>query len=165
MHREWFEPALAQHLDRVAAPEELWERVRNPAGGIKKKRAVHTSVNAACLGACATILLIVWLVVGQRGLRSDDTGEIRAWVKTKAGIDVPLRARPAGVRLTGASVWNGAVGIAYKVGNRDGRLMVSGRRVASGPRVFTWNMDGRTYTLECATPEDLRIACGLCHIG
>ena len=26
-------------------------------------------------------------------------------------------------------------------------------------------MDGRTYTLECATPADLRIACGLCHIG
>jgi hypothetical protein len=31
--------------------------------------------------------------------------------------------------------------------------------------VFTWSMDGHTYTLECATPEDLKIACNLCHIG
>ena len=23
MHKEWFEPVLARHLDRVAAPEEL----------------------------------------------------------------------------------------------------------------------------------------------
>ena len=163
MHREWIEPALARHLDPVSAPEELWDRVRNPR--VIRKKGVHMSVNAARVGACATILLTVWLFVGQRGLRSGDSGEIRGWVQAKAGIDVPLRARPAGVQLTGATVSKGAVEIAYKVGNRDGRLMVGGRRVASGPRVFTWSMDGRTYTLECATPADLRIACGLCHIG
>ncbi len=124
------------------------------------------SVNAARLGACATVLLLfVWMFVGHRGLRSSDPGEIRAWVQAKAGIDVPLRARPAGVQLKGASVSKGTVEIAYRVGNRDGRLMVGGRRVAPGPRVFTWSMDGRIYTLECATPDDLRIACGLCHIG
>jgi hypothetical protein len=165
MHREWIEPALARHLDPVSAPEELWERVRNPASGISKKKGVHTSVNAARLGACATILLIVWLFVGHRGLKSGDPGEIRGWVQAKVGIDVPLRARPAGVQLTGASVSKGTVEIAYKVGNRDGRLFVGGQHTSSNPRVFTWSMDGRTYTLECATPADLRIACGLCHIG
>jgi hypothetical protein len=166
MHREWIEPALARHLDPVSAPEELWERVRNPASGIKKK-GVHTSVNAARLGACATsvLLLLVWLVGGQRGLRSGDPGEIRRWVQAKAGIDVPLRARPAGVQVTGASVSRGTVEIAYKVGSRDGRLFVGGKHTSSNPRVFTWSMDGRTYTLECATPEDLKIACSLCHIG
>ena len=122
-------------------------------------------MNAARVGACATILLLVWLFVGQRGLKSNDPGEIRGWVQAKAGIDVPLRARPAGVELKGASFSKGTVEIVYKVGNRDGRLMVGGRRVASGPRVFTWSMDGRTYTLECATPQDLKIACNLCHIG
>jgi hypothetical protein len=164
MHKEWIEPALARHLDPVPAPEELWGRVRNPRV-IRKKKSVHTSVYAARLGACATILLAVWLLVGHRGLRSNDPGEIRGWVQAKAGIDVPLRARPAGIQLKGATVSKGTVEIAYKVGNRDGRLMVGGRRVASGPRVFTWSIDGRTYTLECATPEDLKIACSLCHIG
>ena len=163
MHREWFEPALVQHLDRVSAPEELWERVRNPR--VRRKKSVHMSVNAARVGACATVLLAVWLVVGHAGLRSGDAREIRAWVKDKAGIDVPLRAHAAGVQLTGASVSKGAVEIAYRVGKRDGRLVVGGRPAASGARVFTWNMDGHTYTLECATPEDLKIACNLCHIG
>jgi len=106
MHREWIEPALAWHLDPVSAPEELWERVRNPRV-IRKRKGVHRSVNAARVGACATILLIVWLFVGHRGLKSNDPGEIRGWVQAKSGIDVPLRARPAGVQLTGARISKG----------------------------------------------------------
>jgi hypothetical protein len=164
MHREWIEPALERHLDRVSAPEELWERVRNPV--VRRKKSVPMSVNAAGMSACATMLLLaVWFFVGHGGLRSRDAGEIRAWVKDKAGIDVPLRAHAAGVQLTGASVRKGAVEIVYRVGERDGRLVVGGPPSASGARVFTWSMDGRTYTLECATPADLKIACNLCHIG
>ena len=164
MHREWIEPALAWHLDPVSAPEELWERVRNPRV-IRKRKGVHRSVNAARVGACATILLIVWLFVGHRGLKSNDPGEIRGWVHAKAGIDVPLRARPAGVQLTGARISKGTVEIAYKVGNRDGRLFVGGKHTSSNPRVFTWSKHGNTYMLECATPDDLKVACNLCHIG
>jgi hypothetical protein len=164
MHREWFEPVLAHQLDRVAAPEELWERVRNPR--VVRKTGVHTSVNAARVGACATVVLVaIWLFVGHRGFRSGDAGEIRGWVKAQAGIDVPLRARPAGVQLMGANFAKGSVEIAYSVGGRDGRLRVDGRHAGSSARVFTWSMDGHTYTLECATPEDLKIACNLCHIG
>jgi hypothetical protein len=165
MHREWFEPALARELGQVAAPEELWERVRNPV--IRKKKSVHTSVNAARVGACATVILVaIGLFVGHRGLRSADAGEIRGWVKAQAGIDVPLQSRPVGVHLMGASVAKGSVEIAYRVGNRDGRLVVGGHAPSgSNGRVFTWSMDGRIYTLECATPEDLKIACNLCHIG
>jgi hypothetical protein len=169
MHREWFEPALARHLDRVAAPADLWERIQSP----KRKTGVHRSVNAARIGACATILLLVgWFYLGQRGIRSGDAGEVRAWVLAKAGVDVPLRGRHAGLQVTGASVGKGSVEIAYRVGPRDGRLLVAkggsggGRHsMPSGARVFTWSMDGHTYTLACATPEDLRIACSLCHIG
>jgi hypothetical protein len=164
MHREWIEPALAWHLDPVSAPEELWERVRNPRV-IRKRKGVHRSVNAARVGACATILLIVWLFVGHRGLKSNDPGEIRGWVQAKSGIDVPLRARPAGVQLTGARISKGTVEIAYKVGNRDGRLFVGGKHTSSNPRVFTWSKHGNTYMLECATPDDLKVACNLCHIG
>ncbi len=163
MHREWFEPVLAHQLDRVAAPEELWERVRNPV--IRKKKGVHASVNAARLGACATVIFAIYLFAGHGGLRSGDAGEIRSWVKARAGIDVPLRARPAGVQLMGANFAKGSVEIVYRVGGRDGRLKVDGRPAGSSARVFTWSMDGHTYTLECATPEDLKIACNLCHIG
>lgn len=166
MRREWFEPVLAHQLDRVAAPEELWERVRNPV--IRKKKGVHTSVNAARLGACATVIVCVfaiYLLVGHSGLRSGDAGEIRGWVKAQAGIDVPLRAQPAGVHLVGASFTKGSVEITYRVGGRAGRLEVDGRKAGSSARVFTWSMDGHTYTLECATPEDLKVACNLCHIG
>ncbi|HLK19507.1 MAG TPA: hypothetical protein VKT81_11135 [Bryobacteraceae bacterium] len=164
MHKEWIEPALARHLDPVAAPEELWERVRNPRV-IQKKRSVHTGVNAARLGACATALLVIFFLVPHRGLKSSDPGQIRGWVQAKSGIDVPLRARPAGVQLTGAQISKDTVEIAYKVGNRDGRLFIGGRHTASNPRVFTWSMHGNTYTLECATPDDLKVACNLCHIG
>lgn len=168
MHREWFEPALSTHLDRVAAPEDLWERIQNSAA----KASVHRSVNVARIGACATlVLLVVWLYPWHRELRSGDGSEIRAWVRANAGIDVPLRAHSPGLQLTGASLAKGSVAIAYRVGNRDGRLMVakggSGGRhtAASGARVFTWSMDGHTFTLACAAPEDLSIACSLCHIG
>jgi hypothetical protein len=164
MHKEWFEPVLAHQLDRVRAPEELWELVRNP--GIRKKKGVHMSVNAARVGACATavLLLVIWLFVGRTSVHSGDAGEIRAFVKARAGIDLPLRAQAAGVRLTGATLVKGSVEIAYRVGGRDGRLTVDGRH-GSGARVFTWSMGGHSYTLECATPEDLKVACNLCHIG
>jgi hypothetical protein len=164
MHKEWFEPVLAHQLDRVAAPEELWERVRNPR--VEKRKGVPVSVNAARVGACATVLLLtIWLFVGRTSVRSGDAGEIRAFVKAKAGIDLPLRTQAVGVQLTGASVQKGSVEVAYRVGNRGGRLLVGGHAASGGPRVFTWSMDGRTYTLECATPQDLKMACGLCHIG
>jgi hypothetical protein len=172
MHKDWFEPVLAHQLDRVAAPQELWERVRNPGVVAKKRKRVHRSVNAAGMSACATVLLLaIWLVVGHSGVKSGDPGEIRAWVKAQAGVDVPLRARPAGVHLVGANFTKGSVEIAYRVGGRDGRLKVDGgikvvgRHAGSRATVFTWSMDGHTYTLECATPEDLKIACNLCHIG
>jgi len=42
---------------------------------------------------------------------------------------------------------------------------VDGRHAGSSAKVFTWSMQGHTYTLECATPEDLKTACNLCHIG
>ena len=162
MHREWFEPALAEHLDRVVAPDELWERIQRPR--VKAAR-VPIGVNAARLCACAALALILLMIPWQRGVRSGDAAEIRGWVRAKAGIDVPLRAYPAGVQLIGANASRGSVEIAYRVSNRDGRLFIGGRHAASSGKVFTGSIAGHTFTLECATPEDLRIACNLCHIG
>ncbi len=119
MHREWFEPALARELGQVAAPEELWERVRSGRKSFKK--GVHRSVNAASVGACATVLgmamllVVLWKPAVQ--IRSRDAGEIRAWVRGQAGVDVPLRGS---VPMMGARVANGVVEIDYK----GGRLVV-----------------------------------------
>jgi len=165
MHKEWFEPVLASHLDRVAAPDELWERIQQPRQ--MSETRVPTGVNAAWIGASAAIIfLAMWLYPWNRALRTNDAGQMRAWVRDHARIDLPLQTRPGGVQLIGASVSKGSVEIAYRVRNRDGRLIVGGQhRPSAGVKVFTGSVDGHTFTLECATPEDLRMACSLCHIG
>jgi hypothetical protein len=171
MRSEWLEPALEIHLERVRAPEELWERIQNPR--VERHRPARQP--AAGMTVCLTIavvLLAVWFYPWHKQLRSGDPGEIRAWVRTQAGVDVPLLARPSGrIQLTGARVVKNAAEISYRVGDHGGRLVVakgvSGGRhtLPAGTRVFTWSMDGHVYTLACAEPDDLRIACSLCHIG
>src|SRR5437868_8030303 len=157
MHREWFELALVRELGQVEAPGELWERV---SGGKRIRKGVHRSVNAARVSACATIVIgmllgIVW--TRRAEIRSGDAGVIRNWVVAHGGVDVPLRGS---VPLMGARVANGVVEIDYK----GGRLVIEKGTAGghhtprSGSRVFTWSMDGRTYKLECLTPEDLTVA-------
>jgi hypothetical protein len=172
MHREWIEPALEMHLERVRAPEELWERIQNPRVEQRQSARRPAAGMTACLTIAVVVILAVWFYPWHRQLRSADPGEIRAWVRANAGIDVPLQAQSVGrLRLTGARMVKSSVEIAYQVGSHDGRLVVAngasgGRHVApSGARVFSWTMDGHIYTLACAAPEDLNVACGLCHIG
>lgn len=164
MHKEWFEPVLASHLGRVAAPDELWERIQRPR---QRNTHVPTGANAAWICACAALILVaMWLYPWNRGLRTNDAGQMRAWVRDHAGIDLPLQTRPGGVQLIGVKASKDSVEIAYRVRNRDGRLIVgSQHRPSAGVKVFIGSVDGHTFTLECATPEDLRMACGLCHIG
>lgn len=113
--------------------------------------------------------------------QSTDAGEIRGWVKATAGIDVALRPRPpASVRLVGASVRKDTAEISCRVGDRPAKLVVS--KAQAGPfdgarhhvlssnwfrrgRVLSWIMRGQLYTLACATPGDLKVACFLCHGG
>ncbi len=171
MRSEWLEPALETHLERLRAPEELWERIQNP----RVERHWPTRQSAAGMTACLTIaivLLTVWFYPWHKQLRSGDPREIRAWVKAQAAVDVPLQAQSSGrLRLTGAMVLNNAAEISYRVGDHNGQLIVakgvsSARHaLTAGARVFTWSMDGHIYTLACAEPDDLRIACSLCHIG
>ena len=161
------ELALARELRVVAAPEELWERIQNPRPAQRRAKSART----ASMLACAALLVLAWWVVPRRvEIRSANGGEIRAWVQARTGLNVPLRAQPAGsIQLIGASARRGQAEIAYRVASREGRLTVS-RGVAAGrhtnpgnARVFSWSMDGQVYTLTCANPEDLGIACQLCH--
>lgn len=161
MHREWFEPALARELGPVAAPEELWERVCNPGPRPAWKPGLHATVNAARFRACATVacaglvvLLAVWAYPSRREFRSGDAGQIRAWVRANAGVDVPLRSHlPAELRLTGARVVNGTAEIAYRVNNRE--CLVVNRP----------SMARHRFSLSCTSPGDIKVACSLCHIG
>jgi hypothetical protein len=154
MHREWLEPALSRELGVVPAPEELWEKIQHPG---PPKPSVHTSVNAARMSACATVvvlLLSLWLYPWRHELRSGDAGEIRAWVRANAGVDVPLRSNlPAELQLVGATVVKGRAEIAYRVHSRE--CLVANRKQASGHR----------FSLSCTRPDDLKIGCSLCHIG
>jgi hypothetical protein len=169
MHSEWLEPALEMHLEHVRAPEELWGRTQNP-NRIQPARQPAAG-RTVCL-TVALVLLTLWFYPWHRQLRSGDAAEIRAWVRTQSGVDVPLQTQSSGrLRLTGARVVKSSTEITYQVGDRDGRLVVAkggsnARHSApAGARVFTWSMNGQVYTLACTAPEDLRIACSLCHIG
>jgi hypothetical protein len=89
-------------------------------------------------------------------------------------LDVPLEAS-TGLRFVGAKAARGQAEISCRVGDRDVKLTVSkagGGAVAvsahqsyAGGKTVSWAMRGQQYTLACATPEDLQVACLLCHAG
>ncbi len=166
------EQALAQHLRPVTAPEQLWERIQNP-------RKVKSRGMDLRYGLAAAVLLLVAIVWGfhsrqQSTLESATAAEIKDWIELKTGLEIPLRVESStAVRLVSASVGKGTAEIACRVGNHEAKLMVSkarsgplnagGHRNYKGQRVFSWIMAGQFYTLACASPEDMRIACLLCH--
>jgi hypothetical protein len=199
----WIEPLLTQHLGRVAAPPELWERIQAP-GPLADKRADRRSVLPAFAWALAAAALLVvtatmvWQLrlrpealaaqalrrgAGQLEFRSEQAPAIRAWVKERTGLDIPLLADPpASVRLVGASVADWArtptAEVVYRVGGRDAILLVSkadpkltgnaSHRFLSsgqyqGARVSTWVMRGQLCTLACPIPQNPQAGCLLCH--
>jgi len=170
MQNEWLERTLERNLRPVAAPDELWDRILN-ARTVPVKQPKPTARTLTPLACAASLLIALWWIYpGRLEIRSDKGAEIRAWVKSNSGVDVPLRSEPAApLRMIGARATQDRVEIAYEVGNRPGTLVVSrgrtgGRHQAPGTgRVFSWNMDGQLYTLACAAPEDLQVACLLCH--
>jgi hypothetical protein len=170
----WIETELERKLDRVAAPEELWERIDSRSLTV----AVQTERPRLQVLAWASVaaMLVVVLVFGLRPRRdlvmqSDSGTQIREWVKANAGLDIPLLGRPGKVRLTGARLVRGDVEIACRVGDHQAKLLISkgnstlqhGAEPTKAHGMVSWGMAGRVYTLACAAPEDLKIACQLCH--
>ena len=113
---------------------------------------------------------------------SNRATDITGWVKSNTGLDVPVRQDPkAPIRLVGASVVRTekvpTAEIAYRVGSHDVALRVTKAEGAAaetghqglagiqGRKSASWTMRGQLYTLACATPEDLKVACLLCHAG
>jgi hypothetical protein len=145
---------LARQLRPVAAPEDLWFRIREPQRG--HGRAVgRWPVWAFAAALAATIALFCFslrsdtnsylakFAAGElaRGsedvqFRSGDPAQIRAWVQVNTGMDIPLPARAGeNVRLIGVSIFHSGspmVCVTYRVGNQPSRLLVT-RGTASAP--------------------------------
>jgi hypothetical protein len=193
-------PHMERALCEVSAPPELWERVQ--AASMVEASVIETPpAKPFCWGlvwatAAAAILIatsatLVHLqrtgsdeAVALRALHSDsrlinfrceNPARLRAWVRAKTGLDLPLReeSSPA-IQLIGARTIENSRGVevAYLAGNRDAVLLVS--RAEAGAlnvahnrtsgNVSTWVMDGQRYTLACDNPSDLQLACKLCHL-
>ena len=196
MRNDWNEPELSRHLGPVKAPDELWDRVHGTqtVHQLRPSRGMTWQWAAAALATVAVVAgITVWQnrelsgeeravralsrTPEQLEFRSENLTEIRTWVKTGTGLDVPMpgRTSPA-VRMIGAHVNRAGVPtaeIAYRVGDADVSLVVSkiplegdGRHqfVKSGSyhgsSFQSWTMRGQMYTIASA---DAKVGCLLCH--
>ena len=208
MNKTWLEPILARHLGRVKAPDELWSRIQAPQSQPEpavRPRLYHRKLVWATAGAFAVVASVsLWMwrhpadpvtdneVLSVRALnggaggldfRSTEPVAVRTWIKSHAGLDVPLpAATTASIRLLGAhsTPAKNAVEILYEVegkptvltvakvdpaltGDSEHRFMKGGQR--DGARTSSWTMRGQMYTVACPYPQSPRAGCLLCHAG
>jgi hypothetical protein len=191
----WLRPVLARNLGQVSAPDELWRRIGNPRATEVRR---HSFRPVTLLAVVTVAAAIVWGFLPRRPaspqklavealeretenleLQSDTSSEIRAWVKSRTGLDLPLPSETSRmVRLRGVCAVKGGVEVAYRVRGHNAALLVSkaspamtgdGRHrflkceSAAGTRVSSWIMRGQLYTLAYSAPGDGRDECLLCH--
>lgn len=154
MNKSWIEPVLDRNLRPLAAPEELWDRVRNPQ---PRKAAPHWKLAFALVLAVAT----AWALHPRAAsFESDRAGEIREWVKARTGLDVPLAASAP---VCGSRVIGSSAEIRYRVRGREATLLVAKTdRFTAGHQFVSrssWILRGQLYTASA----DLQSACALCH--
>lgn len=196
MKKQDYESELSRHLGPVPAPDELWDRVHNTrAVKWRPNRGMTWQWAAAAL---ATIAIVAGVAIWQhreisgeeravRALgrtpdqlqfRSADLAELRTWVKSDTGMDLPLPVRTSSsVQLIGAYVnrkgSTPTAEISYRVGRQDATLVVSkipmegdGRHAFiksgsyHGTNFQSWTMRGQMYTIASA---DAKVGCLLCH--
>ncbi|GEM_PF-2443703 len=142
-------------LGGVRAPEELWERVHQARPSQSPPRA-RKLVWAA---AAAVLLAGVAWNLPRPEFRSGDAAAVRAWVRQRAGIDLPL-AHSGPARIESVRLLRNGVELAYQSHGRRATISVS---KGSAPGAH-WSAGGVFYVLTCETPGDLDGSCGLCHI-
>jgi hypothetical protein len=168
---------LERGLRPVAAPPELWDRVRNskPVSSRGSNRMLVWAMAATVVLAAVALSLVRSPVRDSQQLafHCQNPAQLRAWVKANTGLDVPLRGTPAAaIQLIGARAVDGRAEIAYREGNRDSLLLVSRAKAgsANAPHSFVsgnvsaWVMAGQQFSLACADPAALQLACKLCHL-
>jgi hypothetical protein len=200
MKKDLYESELRRHLGPVKAPEELWDRVHGAhvvtrVVEVRPSRGMTWQWAAAALATVAVVAgITVWQNRNLSGeeravralsrtpeqlqFRSTDLSELRAWVKTDTGLDVPLPVHTSSsVELVGAYVSRKGstptAEISYRVGGMDATLVVSkipmdgdGRHAFvksgsyHGSSFQSWTMRGQMYTIASA---DAKVGCLLCH--
>ena len=201
INEDWNEPELKRHLGPVPAPDELWGRVQGASSLGPVRAGKRRTSGAMTLGWAAAALATVAVVAGitvwqnrdlsgeeravralsrspeQLQFRSADLVELRAWVKSGTGMDLPLPVRTAlSVQLIGAYVnrqGTPTAEISYRVGGQDATLVGSkipmdgdGRHAFvksgsyHGSSFQSWTMRGQMYTIASA---DAKMGCVLCH--
>lgn len=149
---------LEDALGRVRAPEELWDRIER--GRARKTRPSNRAQKLAWSVAAAVVFAGIAWNLPRPEFRSDDPVAIRAWVQEHSGIDLPL-AHSGAVRLESVRLEREGVEVAFRTQGRRAAFSVS---KASPGATAHWSVGARGYVLACATPGDLDLSCGLCHI-
>ena len=195
MKNDLHESELNRHLGPVQAPDELWDRVHDAhAVPLRPSRGMTWQWAAAALATVAVVAgITVWQhreisgeeravralsrTPDQLEFRSEDLTEVRTWVRSGTGLDVPLPGRTSPmVHMIGAHVNRAGVPtaeISYRVGDADATLVVSkipmegdGKHAFvksgsyQGSSFQSWTMRGQMSTLASA---DAKVGCLLCH--
>jgi hypothetical protein len=191
----WLEPELQGGLREVTAPADLWDRVQaarvapaRPLSSVPSRRLIWAMAATVVLAAVGlsilrahrdsaagdeALALQALSIDSQRvAFHCENPTQLRAWVKAKTGLDVPLRSEPAAsIEFIGASSTVDRAEIAYRAGNRGGVLLISradrAADVAHGHasgNVSSWVAAGQRFTLASDNPADLQVACKLCHL-
>jgi hypothetical protein len=66
VYKPEIDEVLARHLDRVSAPEELWERIKNPLVSAREPTR-HAGVRALL---AVTVIMVIAMVVFQTRRRT-----------------------------------------------------------------------------------------------
>jgi hypothetical protein len=160
MHETLSHETLEDALGRVRAPEELWHRIEEARARRNSERQSASRGRKMVWSLAAAVVFagIAWNLPRPE-FRSNDPAAIRAWVQQHAGIDLPL-AHTGAARIESVRLERSGVQLAYRA---DGRLAAVS--VARGPHEKAhWSANGTAYVLACATPGDLDLSCGLCHL-
>lgn len=160
-NKTWLESVLRRHMGRVAAPDELWDRVVLPRVDNRREfshpgvwvlataSALALSLFAAAWGYYPRRLSISELeLLAKRGVDQDspsvefqsgDGLAIRTWIRNRTGLDISLPAQSgAPIEIVGARVVDGggpAVEVRYRSGGHIFVLLAS-REGLRGPGVL-----------------------------
>jgi hypothetical protein len=201
MSSENLDPVLKKHLGRVQAPMNLRSHVQGRVSA-QTPRATMWPAWAASAAALVAVAggWAAWTQLQkpqsveamaiaaldrnpeELALRTEDAASIRKWIRTNAGIDIPLPPKHSsviriqGARFTGES--SKMAEVSYQVGEFRAALLVTknpsgvtaypkhdfrGSNPFEEARVTSWSLKGQNYTLAWTAPGEFRTACLLCH--
>jgi hypothetical protein len=195
----WLEAQLSRQLCPVSAPDALWNRIheqRRPLRVRPERRLIAAwSVAFALLIVAAGMFWRMGVTRDPSGdissISSNDAQQIRAWIRAKSNIDIPLPDSAAfdnqPVRLLGARVirmrqYSVAV-VNYRVGGESAAMMVTDRpradpggirnightspqmKISGNSGLYSWSRGPDNYTIAFSGAKQSQAACMLCHVN